>query len=84
MADDLEILAELQDEIFWKDSGWIKTPPNEKGEFAIIPETATDVDAWEKRNMELHRQQELEGPIRVAPKPTVNSLRDRRRIKRGD
>ena len=83
-VDELDILTELQDELFWKDSLWIKTPTTDKGHFAVFPKTVTDVDAWEARNIELHRRQELEGPIYVEPKPTVNSLRDRRRITRGD
>lgn len=83
MADDLDILAELQDELFWKDSGWIKTPPNEKGEFAIYPKTVKDEAAWERSALEMHR---LQASVVMPPeKPKENMmLRKRRELSRGN
>ena len=56
-VDEQDILAELQDDLYWTDSGWIKTPPNERGEFAVFPETAKSESEWEARSVAMHATQ---------------------------
>ena len=78
-----DILAELQSELFWKDSEWIKTPTTEKGAFALFPKTVTDEAAWERSALEMHRNQS--SVVMPPEKPTENMLlRKRRELSRGN
>ena len=78
-----DILSELQSELFWQDSKWIKTPTTEKDYFAVFPKTVTDEDAWERSALEMHR---LQASVVMPPeKPKENMmLRKRRELSRGN
>ena len=71
-----DILSELQSELFWKDSPWIKTPTTPKGHFAVFPKTVKDESAWERSALKMHSEQ---APVVMPPdKPHENMLMRKR------
>jgi hypothetical protein len=60
-------LADLGREVAASDAGFrtVRGP----GGFALLPETAKDIDEWERRSIALHQSQE---PVSLAPKPSAN------------
>ena len=85
MSDDCgDFLDDLRDELWWKQSNWIRTP-TVKCRFAIMPQTATDPESWERSNVQVHIDQERAGPLMIEERPTENMLlRKRERLRRGD
>ena len=78
MTEQIDGLEELYERLYRQRSGWHWIVNPETGIFALLPETAKDVSAWERRAIQMHAAQE---PLTLAPKPTENAMT---RIERGD
>lgn len=81
MTEQIDGLAALANELFWRRSDWHRHVNAETGALALFPKTAKDVDEWEQRALAMHAQQET---IRLDAKPEENTLAARKRIMRGD
>ena len=74
-------LAALTEQLRRQRSGWFWVDNPETGGFALFPNTAKNEAEWEQRALAMHNAQET---IRLAAKPTENTLEARKGIVRGD
>ena len=74
-------MAALMTALGRRNGPWVYHENAETGAIAIFPKTATDVEAWEARALEMIAEQK---PMTLAPKPTQNELAARKILSRGD
>ena len=81
MTEQLDPMEALMTALGRRNSPWAYCGDVEGGKFAMMPKTATDIEAWESRALAMHSRQRT---ITLAPKPTQNEIVARKLLSRGD
>lgn len=80
VTDQNDPLAGLMGALARRNGPWHWQENPETGAIAIYPKTATDIEAWQARSLDMHSRQET---LILAPKPVHNDF-SRPQIVRGD